>query len=210
MGLAGSAWADSIDVSFTRVEPHNAALNPASQFTCTASDVAGHPDEVNFHFTNSAAIYCSIMEVYFDDGPMLGIASLGQQGCSFAGGSANPSNLPGGSNLTPPFVATQSFSADAGSGGPTQGIDTSTDFLDMTFTLINGNTFASIVDALNDGALRIGLHVISIGNGASDSFVNGGPGPTVPLPPAALTGLLGMGGVAGFGLLRRRIGRTSV
>src|SRR5262249_39825197 len=162
---------------FFRVEPHNASVNPAGQFHCLVSDVAGHSDQVTFRFTNNVGVASSIMEVYYDDGPMLGIAALAQQGCSFVGGSANPGSLPGGNNLTPPFNATQSFSADAGSGGPTEGIDTNTDFLEMKFNLINGNTYNNIVAALQSGALRIGMHVINIGNGASDSFVNSGLGP---------------------------------
>jgi hypothetical protein len=191
-----AAASASVTLNFFRVEPHNSAVNPADQFSCVVSDFA--PGVVSFRFTNNVGIASSISEVYYDDGPMLGIASLVQQGCSFTGGAANPGDLPGGQNLTPPFHATQEFSADA-QGSPSLGIDTSDDFLEMRFNLINNKTFADIVSALNTGELRVGMHVRAIGEGASsDSFVNT-PLVIAPLPSAAW---LGVGGLGIAGILR--------
>lgn len=200
------ATASSVDISFTRIEPHNAGVNPASQLKATLSDIAGQPNKVNFRITNNVGIYCSIMEVYYDDrnGFMSTLQTpLQQNGCSFTGGGANPGNVPGGTNVG--FQATTMFSADAGSGGPTQGIDTATDWLDMTFTLAGSNTYQTIVNALSSGSLRMAFHVISINNGNSDSFVSQGfTPPSVPLPAGVYGGMAGLAMVAGVKRLRRR------
>lgn len=195
LALAGAASAASVDVPFTRIT-NNGAANPASQFRCVVSDVPGKPGQVTFRFTNSAGIYSSISEIYFEEGGLSSLAApLFQQGCSFTAGGASPGNLPGGHSLTPRFQANQALSADAG-GHPSSGIDASTDFLEMKFNLTGANTFADAVAALGSGALRIGLHVRAIeqpgGGDRSESFVSDN---VIPLPPAAYLGgtcLLGM------------------
>jgi hypothetical protein len=79
---------------------------------------------------------------------------------------ANPVNLPGGNNLSPPFVATDTFSVDA-QGNPSLGINPG-DTLLLTIGLLPGLDYADTIAALNAGllgqdTLRIGLHVRSIG-----------------------------------------------
>lgn len=203
---AGAASASSVDVTFSRVTPANSPLNPAAQLHCTVSDVAGHSDQVTMHFSNNVGIASSIMEIYFDDRTplsLLSINGIGQSGATFATGNASPGNLPGGANLTPAFNANSSFSADAGSGGPTQGLDAAADYLDMTFNLQTGNTFGTVLTALQTGTLRIGLHVIAIGgsDGQSDSFVNNAV--IAPVPQAAALGGAMLAGLLGIGAIRR-------
>jgi len=206
LGLASLASAASVDVFFSRVNPANGgATNPASQFKCVVSDVVGQPGQATFRFTNNVGIASSISEIYYDSGPLLSLVSLTQSGCNFTGGGANPGNLPGGGNLTPAFNAVQSFSADA-QGNPANGINAAGNYLEMKFNLISGNTFASVVSALESGSLRIGLHVRSIqlpgGGDVSDAFVN--TPSVVPLPPAALAGGASLLGLMVIRRLRRR------
>lgn len=202
-GTAASAFGTTVNFGFTRITA-NASQNVASQFNVAVSDVAGQPTQVTFKFTNAVGIACSISEIYYDDRNPLQLltlnATLVQVGCSFTGGGANPGNLPGGNTLTPAFNANQSFSADA-VGNPSVGIDTAADSLTMQFTLQPGATFASVINAMNVGTLRLGLHVRAIGTqGESDGFVTGG-GPVIPLPAAAWMGLAGLAGIA---IVRRR------
>jgi hypothetical protein len=203
-GSAVSALGATVNFGFTRITA-NAAQNVASQFNVAVSDVSGQPDQVTFKFTNAVGIASSISEIYYDDRSPLQLltlnATLVQVGCSFSGGGANPGNLPGGASLTPAFNAIQSFSADA-VGNPSVGIDTASDSLTMRFTLQPGASFASVINAMNVGTLRIGLHVRSIGTqGESDGFVNSGNPPVIPLPAAAWMGLAGLAGIA---IVRRR------
>lgn len=203
--MSATAMAAPVDIGFARVTPANAPQNPAAQFKAVLSEVSSNT--VRFRFTNTAVIYCSISEIYYDSRNSAPLSSLmtplNQFGASFIGGGAVPGNLPGGNNLSPAFNATAVFSADA-QGNPANGLDTAADWLEMDFILAAGKTFNSVVDAINNGDLRLGLHVRSIGtSGQSDAFVNGNPPPSnvVPLPPAVWAGLAGLAGVA---VIRRR------
>jgi hypothetical protein len=196
-----AAFATPVTLNFTRITS-NSSENVASQMTCVVdlfqAASGGNPEVVSFRFENAVGIQSSVSEVYFDDGPLLGIASIDQKGASFIGGSASPVDLPGGQNLTPAFNATRAFSADA-QGNPSEGLDVASDHLEMRFNLINNKTFDDIIASINDGSLRIGLHVRSIGAGQnSDGFVNTPPTVVIPLPGAAgmsLAGLLGLAAV---------------
>jgi hypothetical protein len=198
---ASAARADSVTLSFHNITNHgNASL--VNQLHVTAAAASGTSTYAEFTFTNSAVVASSIMQVYFADGTLLGIAQVRQAGASLVAGNAVPADLPGGSSLTPAFHVTQGFLGDAGNMGPIQGVDSSSDYVTFRFNLINGRTFANTMDALRTGALRIGVHVTSIGaTHGDDSYVNN---PTViPLPPGAFTGMGTLAGVFGLGLVRR-------
>ena len=85
------------------------------------------------------------------------------------------------------------------------------EFVTIRFNLQGGKVFNDVLSDLNSGALRIGLHVQSIGpSSASDSFVSKppfDPGPTpIPLPATVWMGALGLIGV---GLMKyRRLARA--
>lgn len=202
-GIATSAHADTIDVSFIRITS-NASENVASQFTATIYDnieanstysTSLTSDQILITFTNAVGTDSSISEIYIDDGTIVGqsavLNSLGGF-TQFTGGGASPVNLPGGNTLVPAFVATSIFSADA-QGNPSRGVDTSTDILGIAYTLFPGLDLADVQAALYDGSLRIGVHVRSIGaGGQSDAFVN---------PEPATFAIMSLGG---FVMLRRR------
>ncbi len=211
LGSVPTLHAASIDLQFARVEPHNLSFNPASQFNVNVSDVSGNPGQVTFRVTNSvAAAYCSVTEIYFDSH---GSSPLGQllspvsssSGVSFTGGAVTPGNLPNGSMLANPFIATSGFSAD--SAGFFQGIDASNEWVELTFQLAAGKSFGDVLAALNNQDLRLGLRATSLLGGlgltnGSDSFVN--TILTVPLPMGAWSGIGVLGGLAIYRWRRAR------
>ncbi len=157
-----------------------------------------------FFFTNVGSSSASITAIYFDDGTLLGIASVdnSSSGVSFTENvinTVNPPKLPGGKSVSPPFKAISAFSSD--SDGPTapNGVDPD-EYLGITFDLQFGGTFADVLTELDSGDLRIGIKVQAFGSG-SESFVNN---PT-PVPEPATIILLGYC-LAGLGLMGKRKG----
>jgi hypothetical protein len=211
-----SVSAEFINLSFVNIT-NNGPINVASQLNVKVEDIVGSPNQVKFTITNSGSLDSVVTGVYFDDGTLLGIASLTESsGVDFTQNSldvVDPPDLPGGNAISPPFVATAAFSSDADNPQPENGINhTGGEFLTITFNLISGQTYANVVAALqgSDPALRVGLRVQSIdGNEPNDSdgFVNnpppGGPPPQTEVPePASIA--LALVGALGFGASRLR------
>lgn len=193
-----AAQADPVTVGFFRVTNNAGATNPASQMSCVVSDQGG--GQVGFRFLNNVGIASSICDVYFDDGTLLAIASIASSSGVDFSQIATPGDLPGGNAVN--FHTTQGFSADSNPPVSPNGVNSASEWLQINFTLQSAQTFADTIHSLQTGALRIGMHVQAIGQGFSDSFVDSPPTiTTVPLPTAAS---LGMAGLLGAGLRRRR------
>ena len=181
----------------------NAPTDVAAQLSAIVSSVdATH---VQFEFHNSAAVASSITDIYFDDGgpnppSILGSLTAVINNTTLFQSGANPPNLPSGNNAAPAF--TSNFAVESANSPPTlitNGVDHSTDFVDLQFSLLPSVTFADVINALNNHTLRVGLHVQGIpttGGTTSDSFVS------VPEPSAIA--LLGFGGVVLLGYFGRR------
>ena len=154
-------------------------------------------NQVLFTFRNTGVDDCSIAEVYFDDGSLLGIAELidvdngGDPGVDFEQ-EANPPDLPGGNNAFPPFNVTAGFLSQADNPAPKKGVNPG-EYLGILFNLQTGRTFADVLDDLSTDALRIGLHVTAFTDGGSESFISTVPVPaTVWMFGASLVGLFGI------------------
>ncbi|MFH1371643.1 MAG: PEP-CTERM sorting domain-containing protein, partial [Planctomycetota bacterium] len=61
------------------------------------------------------------------------------------------------------------------------------------FDLINGGTLEDVIDELNNGTLRVGIHIIGLPDGSSES--------AILVPEPATMCLLGLGAL---GLLKKR------
>jgi uncharacterized protein (TIGR03382 family) len=186
--FSASVPAGAVPLSFgciTNELPGDCAIGEA-QVSVDVTDPGG--DQITFTFANTGAAASSITDVYWDDrgGTLLGIASITNVlGVSFAS-PADPANLSGANNASPPFETTPGFSAD--SDAPTQqnGVNPGEQLI-VTFDLTSGSTFADVVADLTDGELRIGVRVQGFASDGGESFVN------TPVPEPGTAAFLGLG-----------------
>ena len=188
--------------SFTHiVEPGDGPIQLADGAIGEAQlfvEVVDDGSQVDFIFTNTGPLASSIIDVYFDDGTLLGIASITNTvGLVDFSQLADPPELPGGNNISPPFATTAGFSVDSNPPIQPMGVNPG-EFLGIRFDLQGGGTHQDIVDELASGALRIGIHVQGYASGGSEAFINNGK---IPAPGAVLLGSIGIGVVS---WLRRR------
>jgi len=184
-------------VNITNNNAGDAAIGEAQLFV-EIFDLGG--GQVNFGFTNIGPAASSITDVYFDDGTLLGIASIiNAPGLVEFSQLATPPDLPGGNLAVPPFVTTLGFSADSDPPVQPLGVNPG-ESLGIIFNLQPGGTFADVVDELESGVLRIGIHVQGFSSGGSESFINDGT-TVIPAPGALILGGIGAGCLS---WLRRR------
>lgn len=209
-GLVAEGASITNSYFFCRIDPHNALVDPSTQFRLDVVGDSLTDTTPDFYFHNDGPIASAISEIYFDDGTLLGAPTIGNSVRGFTAfmNGAAPPVLPGGNNLTPPFVPTAVFSVDA-QGNPDVGINPG-DTLRLTFNLQSGQDYADTIAALDAGVLgqdtlRVGFHVRAIGpDSLSDSFVLWAN----PVPePAGLA--LGAAGLVGLGVGYRRLRRVS-
>lgn len=201
--LLSATAALAVPIGFTQIT-NNGSTGIAAQLGLEVTSIAGG---ANFLFTNAGPNASSICDIYFQDngslfGPLLasnltGTPIVYKNGNAVSGVSfspdANPGNLPSGNLATPPFNATTTtvLSADSDSPVEKMGINPG-EYLNLALLFTGGHTFSELLDAIDNGGFRIGLHVQGIGP-YSESFVNDEPPPAVPEPGTILLLSIGAG-----------------
>lgn len=152
----------------------------------------------DFLFYNNSTIDCSLARIYFDDGTLLGITDIATSaGVEMSEIYPGPGNLPSGGLLDPPFVADREFSIGGEASPSEKGIDNPGEWVKITFELVNGGpnggTLDDVISELNDGTLRVGVHILAFPDGSSEA--------AVAVPEPATICLLGLGALV---LLRKR------
>ncbi len=160
------------------------------------------PNQVFFRFENTGPDNSSITDIYFYDGAFLQSGAVGDSYGDVAfSGPAAPEELPG----LPKNGATSAFfSLDSDPAVQPNGINPD-EWLEILFSLKGQTTFEQMIAALEAGianpmglgTMTIGIRAQGFADGGSESFVH------VPLPAAALLGLLGLGAA---GLKLRKFG----
>ena len=159
---------------------------------------------VKFCFDNAGPEASSITDVYWDDnaGLLTSIQSFGANtgNVAFSEG-ARPRNLPAGRSISPRFIA--DYSADSDRPVPHKGVNPGEELcvlFNYTTTGPAQDGFTEIIDAMNSGALRVGIHVQAYASGGSESFITDGDnGVTiVPEPASMILAMIGMSLVGGL------------
>ena len=195
----GMAYA--VTVPFERITG-NSSADAASQLLLDATDdTANNRALLSFSVVAGPNPGANIAEIYFSDlaglfaPPPSVVSATGN--VSFETGVAQPGNVPGANNASPPFVTTDGLLAQA-DGNNATGVSVGESIV-LGLTYIGGADFLDLLTALGNGDFRIALHVRSLLGGTSDSFVSTPPG-VVPLPAGGLLLLTGLGAL---GWIRR-------
>jgi hypothetical protein len=185
---------------------------PASAFTfsnITGGDTVGDAYASNFAFNvinqNGSVLFDFyqyqtgdasskfISKVFFDDNgylsnPWSNFNNVGT--VNFEGGAGNDRLPQGGNNFTTDYA----FSRVSRGAGNANGVQAG-----EKLGLIFAGEYTNVLTALNSGALRVGIHVQALPNGASDSYISSNTQAT----PEPLT-MLAAGAAVGFGTMFKK------
>lgn len=180
------AYIDPQTVTFDNCSTNNSGDVTIGKMQMSVSVYRGDGEQVKFVFNNSGPEESSITDVYFEDGALLGIATIvNGTGVSFSQ-YASPGDLPAGNDCYPPFSATVGFTADSDSPTQPNGVNPG-EWVTVIFNLKDDKTYDDVINDLRYGGLRIGIHVQGFASGGSESFVS--------VPPTAVI-LVGFGATA--------------
>jgi hypothetical protein len=206
--VAGPAYADLF--GFYNITGNSAIDAAIGEAQLSVSVEEYDTDEVLFTFLNAGSAASSITDIYFYDvenltdfDALTGLIDAdngGDPGVNFSP-FADPPNLPGANNASPPLVTSPSISFDSDPEVQPNGVNPG-ESLGIPFSLSTAVSFSDLINGIILGDLKIGIHVQGFESGGSESFVNNGP-ITNPVPEPATMLLLG-GGLIGFAVVGKK------
>jgi len=151
---------------------HNNATDAAIGESQFFVDLTGSGSTVTFTFRNEGPLPSVITEIYFDNGSLLGIATINDAppGVDYVQ-DGSPPDLPGGNTLVPPFEVTEGFLAEPSAPPAMSGVGPG-ESVGIVFNILPGKTLQDVLDELADGTLRIGIRGQAFASSGSESFVN--------------------------------------
>lgn len=181
----------------------------ASQLSMDVTEAGGN--QALFTFINSGPYASSITDIYFHNPSLLQNASISgsSPGVQFSLG-ASPASLPGRNNVAPRFENDVALNTSSGRGRPgvnQRGVNPG-EQVGILVDLQSGQTFSEVLDGLNSGTLRVGLHVGGFQNGRSQSFVNLPSSVPSPVPEPSTALALGTFALVGFAFVHWNRGRA--
>lgn len=171
-----------------------------AQMSVTVDDLGS--GQVGFLFANNGPDASSICDIYFN-GEILDSIDLlipSGSGVAFSPG-AKPGNLPGGK----PIGFSAHLSANSDKPVQPNGVSPG-ESLNVIANLSMDYAYEELLAAVENGDLRIGIHVQGFASDGSESFLNNGSGPpppVIPVPGAIL--LAGLGTTLVVGSRRARL-----
>jgi hypothetical protein len=206
--ILGLVFAFNTAISQATIYPLDIFTNNGQYFNDPAVDLymdvtSLDKDKVDFTFYNNSSTPCTIVKIYFDNLWLSKIKDIkNSPGTKFDEKFPWPGNLPSGNTIG--FYADPELNIGAVKKPPKYGINAIVELKDqfdeewvkVIFELKADRAFEDIIDELNNGSSRVGMHVIAFADGSSEGAVTG-----FHTPEPATVCILGLGGL---GLIRKR------
>lgn len=192
--LIVSGAANAATFNFADLDGAGTGVSVQNQMTVDVTDEGGNI--VQFLFKNAGPLASNIKQINFDDAAnvLLSFASLDNSDPK-VNFTTNLANLPQGNTVS--FNSEFGFQATPPASGPNGNGISINEFLGISFN--RTGSFQSVLDGLGSGDLRIGMHVIALSDGSSDTLIS-----TPSVVPLPASGLLLAGALGGLAALRRR------
>jgi hypothetical protein len=149
----------------------------------------------NFTFGNTGPVPTAVAVIYFDDYDddfFLGNPDYMENDAETAFEYMSGGTMPAWNQVNPSFEKPADFSFAAKNPAPFNGINADESWM---VRMNYNSTYSQLIKALNDGSLRVGMHVRAFPNGGSEAFVNTPdivPPGIIPAPSALLLAGLGV------------------